>query len=228
MHDPEYAEVVGKGGVRGYILGPSETQPDSVDVEFDDGQEIAVPASSLRRQPDGSFLLSEDVMIPVLSEELRVSKRTRETGTVRVGKEASERQETVSMPLMSERAHVRRVLIGKPVTEAPPVRREGDTIIFPVVEEVPVVTKQLILKEELHVSRQRSTQQHNETVTLRDEHAVVEHSGENAAPRGTAPIPATQARPRSILDPTKPRPSILGPNPNSRPARRNRIFGGGS
>jgi len=237
MRDPDYAEVIGKGGLRGYILGPSETQENAVDIALDDGREISVPVALLNRQADGAFRidqeLTEQEVVPVVAEELKVGTRKRETGSVRVGKTVTERQETVSMPLTSERAQVRRVIIDKPVSETPPVRREGDTIIFPVVEEVAVVHKQLVLKEELHVSRRRTTEQHEEVVTLREEHPEVQRTDESGrSTRVTDPEPqqeqsrVVRSVPRSILDPTKPRPSVLGPNPKSRPVRTNRILRG--
>jgi hypothetical protein len=41
--------------------------------------------------------------------------------------------------------------MDQPATE----RREGDNLIFPVVEEVLVVEKKYLLKEEIHVRRRR-------------------------------------------------------------------------
>ena len=66
---------------------------------------------------------------------------------------------------------------------------------------------------------------------LREEHPDVERTDETGRrTRLTEPEPepaptrVARSVPRSILDPTKPRPSILGPNPRSRPARTNKIL----
>ena len=42
-----------------------------------------------------------------------------------------------------------------------------------IVEEVLVVERRLLLKEEVHVRRVRSTERHQESVTLRHQEAVV-------------------------------------------------------
>ena len=55
----------------------------------------------------------------------------------------------------------------------PAIRQEGDVTIVPVVEEIVVVERRLMLKEELHVRRVRSTHRHEETVTLRYQEAEV-------------------------------------------------------
>jgi len=219
MREDDYAEVMDEDGGHGYIVGPSETNPEEVEIAWDDGRETSTPASSLQRATDGSWKIGngtgsrEQEIVPVLAEELNVTRRKRTTGSVRVGTTTTEHQETVAMPLTRERAHVRRVIIDRPIEQAPPIRREGNTIIVPVVEEVAVVHKQLVLKEELYITRQRTTEQHEETVTLREEHPAVERRDETG--RRTQLIPAT---------PTTERRSILGPNPNTRPARKNKIL----
>jgi len=68
-----------------------------------------------------------------------------------------------------------------------PVRHEGDTMIVPVLEEVLVVEKRLVLKEELRVTRRRVETREPQTVTLRREDVVVE--------RFTAHDDAVTARP---------------------------------
>lgn len=231
MHDPEYTEVIGDDGSRGYILGPSETNPDDVAIAWDDGREMSVPARSLRRGPNGAWHVEhvqaqQQEVIPVLKEELNVGTRKRTTGTVRVGKTITEHDETVSMPLTRERAQVRRVIIDRPIDQVPPIRREGDTIIFPVVEEVAVVEKRLMLKEELHISRHRTTEQHDQTVTLREEHPAVERidSEGSRMPLTSGEAERKTVQPRSIIDPSKRRPSILTPSKKTRPARRNKIL----
>ena len=55
----------------------------------------------------------------------------------------------------------------------PEARQEGDTTIIPIVEEVLVVERQLVLKEEVRIRRVRTTEHHKETVKLRYQEAVV-------------------------------------------------------
>lgn len=55
----------------------------------------------------------------------------------------------------------------------PPVREEGDTTIVSVVEEVVVIERRLMLKEEIHITRVHLTEHHRETVMLREQEAVI-------------------------------------------------------
>jgi stress response protein YsnF len=72
-----------------------------------------------------------------------------------------------------------RVEIGKEIDTIPSVRTNGDTTVIPVVEEVLVVEKRLILKDEIHVRRVISDDQVEVPVTLRKQRAVVKRDDEN-------------------------------------------------
>jgi uncharacterized protein (TIGR02271 family) len=106
-------------------------------------------------------------------EDLAVERRTVETGRVQIRTIVNERKEQVDQLLRSEGFEIERVAVGHRVDRAPPVREEGDTIILPVVEEVLVVEKHLILREEIHVRRIVGEERHRETVTLRSEDIAV-------------------------------------------------------
>ncbi len=60
-----------------------------------------------------------------------------------------------------------------------PVRYEGQTAIYSVIEEVVVVTKQFVLKEELRVTTRTSESQDRQQITLRTEELVVERCATN-------------------------------------------------
>jgi uncharacterized protein (TIGR02271 family) len=227
MAEQDHAQVIGENGLTGIVLGPSNTSPNEIAIALDDGREISVHPSALTLRPGGVWYLRSDdsdkkdqTVIPVIAEELDIGKRKRVTGAVRVQKKAVPHDEKVSMPLTSERADVKRVLIDKPVDGPLPVRREGDTIIMPVVEEVAVFEKRMILKEEIHITRRRTTQQHQETVTLHTEQADVQRTDPSGRPTG--PLPSEE---RSILDPSKARPSLLGSRQKPAATRPKKILG---
>lgn len=67
--------------------------------------------------------------------------------------------------------------MGHVVSEAAPVRYEGDTMIIPLYEEVLVVSKQLVLVEEVRIRTQRSERHEPQPVTLRREEVSVERRG---------------------------------------------------
>jgi uncharacterized protein (TIGR02271 family) len=112
--------------------------------------------------------------IPVVQEELRVEKRAMATGKVVVRKTVQVRDELVDLPLASEELEVRRVPKNEFVARASPVRQEGGTTIVPVFEEVLVVEKRLLLKEEVHLVRRLREQHRPQRVEVRTEEVTVE------------------------------------------------------
>jgi uncharacterized protein (TIGR02271 family) len=110
----------------------------------------------------------------LLEEQVSFERERVETGRVRVRVVTRAHDEAFEVPLTRESVEVQRVPIGREVDAIPPRRQEGDTTIVPIVEEVVVVQRKLVLKEELHLKLVRVTEQHRETVTLRRQEALVE------------------------------------------------------
>ncbi|OTP78467.1 hypothetical protein PAMC26577_04710 [Caballeronia sordidicola] len=76
--------------------------------------------------------------------------------------------------LRSQTVDVRRFAINRPVESKYEARQEGDTLIIPVFEYVPIITMQLTLKEEVHVTTTVSQQEVFQNVLLNTEELVVE------------------------------------------------------
>ena len=121
----------------------------------------------------------EDTVVPVLAEEVRVGKKAVPTGAVRVHRKVHEHEETVDVPLLKEHVDVRRVLIEREVDGPLPVRRDGDTTIIPIVEEVLVISKKFMLKEEVHVLRTVREERHHEQVVVRRQEPEIERIDES-------------------------------------------------
>jgi len=202
MNDAQY--VFTSDGRRGTIVADREPTTDDrrfLDVRFEDGALLHVPAELLDPRPDGNFDLAlsalelnqasnatgradtdattisatdERVVVPVVAEELAVSTRTVERGVVRVRKLVHARDERVEQPLVREEVQVEHIPIGRVIDQVPGPRNEGDTLIIPVLEEVLVVEKRLVLKEEVRITRRRITEPSTQDVTLRTEEVVVE------------------------------------------------------
>ena len=138
-------------------------------------------------------MLADSEVIPVLRETLRVSKREVETGRIVVHKTVTERDEAVEMLLKRTDVSVERIPVNRVVTEAPASRQEGDTLIIPILEEVLVVEKRLMLKEELHIRKDNSERTVHETVRLRSEDVRIEqtHGGQSEANQAGVTAPAT-------------------------------------
>ena len=125
-----------------------------------------------------------DEVISLAREELAVGKRTVETGRLRVAKRVKAREESVIAQLARDEIDVKRVSVNRPVEGPIGIRQDGDVLVIPVVEEVLVVKKQLVLKEELHVRKRSVMRPHRERVVLRSEEASVErHNAGQTRPR---------------------------------------------
>lgn len=148
---------------------------------------------------------TDPAAIPVVSEEATIGVRRVATGGLRVHKRVHEHEELVDQPLRREKADIRRVVRNEVVSGPLPVRQEGDTTIIPVVEEVLVFEKRWVLKEELHITKQRFEERRQERVVLRREDADVERF--DAEGRTTpvdvrdAPAAKQSAPPASDSDP---------------------------
>lgn len=123
----------------------------------------------------------QPVVVPVIAETLEVGKREVERLGVRLTKTVSERTETVEVPLLQQRTEVERVAVNRTVDVAPAVRYEGDTMIVPVLEEVVVVEKRLVLREELHIRKWQVEARMPNQIVLRREHIEVQRPEHGAA-----------------------------------------------
>lgn len=116
----------------------------------------------------------EQLVVPVLAEELQVGKESVVTGGVRVHKRIVERTEVVDQPIQTEEVEVERVPINQIIDTAPAVRYEGDVIVVPLVEEVIVTEKRLMLREEVRIRRHKFETRKPQQVTLRTEQVEFE------------------------------------------------------
>ena len=113
------------------------------------------------------------IVIPRIEEEVVVEKRTVATGEVNVSKHVKEHVERVAIDLTADQVEIDRIAFNTYIEKAPEVRYEGDKTIIPVVKEVLVVEKKLMLVEEIHLYRNQQTKTHREDVSLREEYIEV-------------------------------------------------------
>ncbi len=102
--------------------------------------------------------------LTLFAEDLSVSKETVETGRLHVAKHTLTSEAHVDEELAHEDAIVETVPKGHRIFVAPVTRVVGDTTIIPIVEEVLYTEKRLILKEEIHITRRRTTEHFHDTV----------------------------------------------------------------
>ncbi|MDB6087790.1 MAG: hypothetical protein JWN85_574 [Gammaproteobacteria bacterium] len=118
--------------------------------------------------------MNSDESLPLAEEQLSIHKRSVTTGRVRITTSVDEREHRIHESLEREVVSVERVAVDRIVDETPQIRQVGDVTIIPVVEEVAVVEKRLLLKEEIHVSKRRYVDSVDEPVTLKSTRAVIE------------------------------------------------------
>jgi uncharacterized protein (TIGR02271 family) len=116
----------------------------------------------------------DEVVVPVVEETAQIIRRVVDRGAVRVSKIVSEREELIPASLLRDEIEIEHVARDQYLDKPAETRREGDTLIVPVMEEVLVVEKRLILREEIHIRRRTKTVDTEERVTLRKEEIRVE------------------------------------------------------
>jgi uncharacterized protein (TIGR02271 family) len=201
--------VVDKNGLQGTIAQEDlqvSSRHGEVLVRFENGQQVIVPTALLIRDHDGSYRLpipmqellteqgshsfartenlaedAESVVIPVTEERLQVQKQLRETGVVEIRKTTHERTETVNVPLESQEVEIERVAVNRVVDQPVPIRYEGDTMIISLLEEVLVVEKRLVLREEVHVKKLSREVFDPQEVLLREERVEIARRAPNQA-----------------------------------------------
>lgn len=119
--------------------------------------------------------VEKQLVIPVVAEELQVSTEEVTRGVVRVRTHVETTEEVVDAPITAEEVQIERVPVHALVEGDPPqVREEDGIVIFPVLEEVLVVEKRLMLREEIRLSKRVTQSSAPQTVLLRREVVDIE------------------------------------------------------
>ena len=125
-----------------------------------------------------STVPGEQVIIPVVHEQVSIDKKVVETGKVHISKVVYEDVERYNIPYIEENISVERVPKNELLDSVPPaVRYEDDVMIIPVLKEVAVVEKRIMLVEELRVTKTRTEKNQTHDVSLRKEEVQVKRSG---------------------------------------------------
>ena len=162
------------------IIGNLNTADAFTEIQFPDGRILRLPTAMLEAEravegAKGSSTSGQGTMIvPVIEEQLEITKRTVDTGKVSLETTVETFDVTIDEPLAVTSWNVERVAFGHVVQTVPPVREEELTTIYPVLEERLVWAKELILVEEIRVTRESSERRVPQIVTLRREHIDIQ------------------------------------------------------
>jgi uncharacterized protein (TIGR02271 family) len=125
------------------------------------------------------------------------------TGSIRVDKHVDKKVRKIAAPLLHDDVEVKRVAVNRVIQKVPAVRTKDGVVIVPVVEEELVITKQLVLKEEIHLIRQTTKQRTVKEVEVEKERAEVrrlDSNGKVIDDEPENPTPGRGRRWRSVLD----------------------------
>ncbi len=129
--------------------------------------------TSRKRLPGSS------VTVPVVAEEMTVHTRRSKDATVRVSKRVVEERVIAEGQSVQRTVPIERIPIDRFVERPTGLRHEGDTLIIPVFEEVPVVVMKTKLKEEVRVTTRTVSERRPMPVTVRREQVSVERIPED-------------------------------------------------
>lgn len=139
--------------------------------EFKDLTDFQQQESHQQQDSDKS---SDKITIPILEEQIKVSKKVIETARVSISKTINESIESFEIPLKEEEIVVKRVPKNELIDNMPAASRyEGDVMIIPVLKEVAVIEKRIMLVEEIHVSKKQIEKIETQEVTIRKEEVNV-------------------------------------------------------
>ena len=117
---------------------------------------------------------ADEIVIPLVAEQLVVDKRVVETGRVRLHVHTEEHVEVVEAPLLQVQYAVEHVPVDRVVDAVPSIRYEGETTVYPVMEERLVVRREMVLVEEVRVTRREVRTVETQSHVLRREEMTEE------------------------------------------------------
>ena len=165
------------------VSGDPDPSQSETELLFADGRTVRIPTALLLTSPTGPAAPRAEVdsaepalplTIPLAEDRLKIGRRTVPVTRVLLHKTVQQFETTLDEPLAVHNYDVERVPVNRPVETAPDVRQEGATTIYPLLEERLVVTRQLVLKEEIRITRRESERRDTQTVTLRREQLEIE------------------------------------------------------
>ncbi len=115
-------------------------------------------------------------VVPILEETANVQRVAVDQGGWRITKNVTATEQLVDEELQDVRVQIERRPLGTQLSgsEVPQTRYEGNTLVIPVLEEVLVTEKRLVLVEEVRITQVRGRHRKPQQVNLRKESVSVE------------------------------------------------------
>lgn len=117
----------------------------------------------------------QTIVLPIIKEEMVIDKHIVENAKVLISKKIINEEINTSIPVFREEVVIEKIQINAFVEGVAPVTRvEGEKTIIPILKEVYV--KRLLLVEELHITKLKTTSNIDINETLRREEVIVERN----------------------------------------------------
>lgn len=174
MENLQEFEVKVSNGRKGTVLRTSRflDKREFNTVKFNDGAEVTVPSAILRPQQDGSFYLEERELNPGGQQPNNGSgDESNPAQAVAAPETPLENEALIDASLAKEEIEVQRIVVNRVLNAPLEIRVENGVTIVPVMEEVLKVEKQLILREEIRISKKRTYQRGPRVISLRKDGA---------------------------------------------------------
>jgi uncharacterized protein (TIGR02271 family) len=126
-------------------------------------------------------VLQEDLRVQRSEEELQAGVREREAGQVNVKKGVRTEREVVRVPKRREEVLIERVPVDGEATEA---QIGEDEVVVQVFEEEVVVSKKIVLKEEIRIRKRVAWDEEAVEVDLRKEEVEIDDQSARGGPQG--------------------------------------------
>lgn len=132
------------------------------------------PIPRVEERPDRA-----EIKVPLVEEQLTARKTSKKAGELVVKREVREEVQTVPVDLAYEEVQVERVAVNRPLPRGrrPVPRREGDTLIVPIVEEEIVVSKRLVVREEFRITKRQIVRHEEVSDTVSKQELHIETLG---------------------------------------------------
>lgn len=131
----------------------------------------------------------EDLTYSLAEEQLRADVYETQIGTVAISKRTEELPVEGEVDVDHDEVEVEHKEINEPVAKSEEPWYDGDTLVVPVYEEVLVTEKRLYLKEEIRVTRVKTTEQVKLQDTVRRQ--VIDVTSDTARPIDDGPSTST-------------------------------------
>jgi uncharacterized protein (TIGR02271 family) len=125
-------------------------------------------------QPADGDLTAETQTVVLHEERLVADKEVRHVGDVEIRTEVDDVPGRLEVDAVREDVEVQHIVRGDVVDERQDPYYDGDELVVPVYEEQLVVSKRIILREELRIKRVPTTEHQLFEDTLRRERLVVD------------------------------------------------------